>query len=170
MEHEYNLVYADYYKNYIQLALDGDLKKALKKNSKSFLEFLESIPAQKIDYAYAEGKWTIKQLLQHIIDAERVFAYRALRIARFDETALPGFDENTWAEKADVSARGWQDMVKEFKALRKSNRAMINDFTREQLSATGTASGNPISCAAICFILVGHVEHHMNVIKERYLS
>ncbi|GAO44405.1 DinB family protein [Flavihumibacter petaseus] len=169
MKNNYHLVYGDFYANYIKLAESDDLLKTLKKNTRKFRAFMEEIPASKIDYAYAEGKWTIKQLLQHIIDAERVFSYRALRIGRFDTTPLAGFDENSWAEKADTTARGWKEMIKEFMRLRKSNIQMVGSFTKEALAAEGTASDNPMSTAALCFILAGHVQHHMNIIKERYL-
>ena len=170
MKQQYNLVYGDFYKHYITLVHDKSIRKALKKNTRDFLQLLDDIPASKIDYAYADGKWTIKQLVQHIIDAERVFSYRALRIARYDETPLAGFDENTWAERTDVSARGWKDMVREFRQLRKSNELMIDDFNIEQLNSTGTASNHPVSVAALCYIIPGHVQHHMNVLKERYLK
>ena len=169
MSTAYHLVYADFYANYVQLAASDDLVKTLKKNRKKFLALLDAIPSSKINHAYAEGKWTVKQLLQHIIDAERVFAYRAMRIARFDTTPLPGFDENAWAERADVTARGWNDMIKEFNELRKSNIRMVNQFNKEQLSAEGTASGHPVSTAALCFVMAGHVKHHMNILQERYL-
>lgn len=165
----YNLVYAEFYANYVNLAVSDDLIKTLKKNRKKFLALLDSIPSAKIDYAYAEGKWTVKQVLQHIIDTERVFAYRALRVARFDTTPMPGFDENLWAEKADVTARGWSDMIGEFKNLRKANITMISQFNKEQLAAVGAASGQAVSAAALCFIIAGHVAHHMNILKERYL-
>ncbi|MFT4025041.1 MAG: DinB family protein [Flavihumibacter sp.] len=165
----YQLVYADFYASYVQLAASDDLIKTLKKNRKKLLSLLAAIPSSKINYAYAAGKWTVKQMLQHMIDAERVFAYRALRIARFDTTPLPGFDENAWAEKADVTARGWNDMIKEFSELRKSNIRMISQFNKEQLAAEGTASGQTVSAAALCFVMAGHVKHHMNILQERYL-
>lgn len=169
MSTAYHLVYADGFAKYVQLAESKDLLKTLKKNRKRFLSLMASIPPAKINYAYAEGKWTVKQLLQHIIDAERVFAYRALRIARFDSTPLAGFDENAWAEKADVTARGWSDMLKEFNELRKANIRMIGQFSKEQLAAEGTSNGKALSTAAICFIMAGHVKHHMNILEERYL-
>lgn len=166
---KYNLVYAEFYKTYVSLAEADPISKAIDKNTEEMLKLLDRIPASKIDHAYAPGKWTIKELLQHIIDAERVFAYRILRIARMDTTPLPGFDENAWAANAMVGDRRWKDMVKEFKWLRKSNMAMIDDFSKEQLDATGTASNHPVSAAALCYVLVGHVKHHMNIIEERYL-
>lgn len=166
---KYNLVYADFYKTYVSLVEADSISKAIHQNTKEMLSLLEQIPASKINHAYAPGKWTIKELLQHIIDAERVFAYRILRIARMDATPLPGFDENAWAANAMVSERRWKDMVKEFKWLRKSNMAMIDDLSKEQLNATGTASNNPVSAAALCYVLAGHVKHHMKIIEERYL-
>ncbi len=166
----YHLLYAPFYENYIQLATkQGKISKALKQNTKDLISVLENIPRKKIDYAYAEGKWTIKQLVQHMIDAERVFAYRALRFARYDQTPLAGFDENKWADTADVSARGWKEMLREFSQLRKSNILMIASFSKEELAATGTASEKEISVAALCFIIAGHAEHHLNILRERYL-
>lgn len=166
---KYNLVYADFYKTYVSLVETDPISKAIRRNTEEMLTLLEEIPASKIDHAYAPGKWTIKELLQHIIDAERVFAYRILRIARMDATPLPGFDENAWAANAKVADRRWKDMVKEFKWLRKSNMAMIDDLSKEELNATGTASNNQVSTAALCYVLAGHVKHHMNIIEERYL-
>ncbi len=166
---KYNLVHSEAFSAYVKPVESDDIIKTLKKNTRKFHTLLLEIPPAKIDYAYADGKWTVKQVLQHIIDAERVFSYRALRIARFDTTPLPGFDENAWAEKADVTARGWKDMIKEFMRLRKSNIQMINNFSAEQLAATGTASNHAVSTAALCFTMAGHVQHHMNILKERYL-
>jgi uncharacterized damage-inducible protein DinB len=166
----YNLVYASHYEPYVQLVISKDARKALRKNTDEFLEFLGSIPEDKIDYAYAEGKWTIKQVLQHVIDAERIFAYRALRIARLDTTPLPSFDEDSYAANANVAIRGWQDMLKEFRQVRKSNLRMISGFTDEQLNAQGIASNDAVSVVALCFIMAGHARHHANIIKERYLQ
>jgi hypothetical protein len=166
---KYNLVYSDFNKNYVNLALADSIDKSLAKSTKEFLDLLEKIPVSKIDYAYATGKWTVKELLQHIIDAERVFSYRIIRLARLDPTPLPGFDENTWGSNMDVSKMKWKNLVKEFKLLRKSNLLMIGALKKEELAFVGTASNHPISTAAICFILGGHVQHHVNILKERYL-
>ncbi len=166
----YNLVYAPFYDNYVQLGLKhGKLSKALKQGSRDLNNFLESIPQKKLDHAYAEGKWTLRQLVQHMMDTERVFAYRALRIARMDQTPLAGFDENQWAEHANASARGWKDMLREFRQLRRSNVLMFASFSKEELAARGNASGKDITVAALGYMLVGHAEHHINIIKERYL-
>ncbi len=165
----YNIVNAPFYDTYIKLVKTEDLRKTLRKNTEELLSFFDEIPEEKIGYAYAEGKWTIKQVLQHIMDAERIFAYRALRIARLDPTPLPGFDENSYAANANVAVRGWEDMLKELRQLRKSNLRMIKAFTEEQLNAQGTASDHAVSAVAICFIMAGHAKHHMNIIRERYL-
>jgi len=167
---KYNLIYSDFNKNYVNLALDDSIDKSLAKSTKQFLELLDSIPQNKIDYAYDAGKWTVKEVLQHIADAERVFSYRILRIARFDATPLPRFAENAWAANADVTHKKWKDLIKEFKLLRKSNLQMISALNKEELAAVGTASNHPISVVAIFFILGGHVQHHMRILKERYLK
>ena len=165
-----DIVAAEYFQRYIQLTTEEDPIKSIKKNTRLFKKFLEKIPKKKIDFAYAEGKWTIRQLLQHIIDAERVFAYRALTFSRKDGNALPGFDENSWAEHAETSRRDWDDLVQEFKSLRKANELMFESFSDGQLLATGTASGNPVNALGLGFIISGHVTHHMNLITERYLK
>ncbi|MBZ5855846.1 DinB family protein [Flavihumibacter profundi] len=167
---KYNLVYADFYTNYVALVKEAPIEKALSKNTEEFLDLLDDIPGSMINHAYGEGKWTVKEVLQHIIDAERVFSYRIIRIARLDGTPMASFDENKWMENANTAKRKWSDMVKEFKFLRKSNLLMIADFSKEQLNATGTASNQPVSTAALCYILAGHVKHHMNILKERYLK
>jgi uncharacterized damage-inducible protein DinB len=158
------------FQKYIDLVHEKDLMKALKKNSKQFKEFLEKLPKKKIDFAYAEGKWTIREVLQHIIDAERVFTYRAVTFARKDTTPLPSFDENNWAANANGAMRKWNDLLKEFKAVRKSTESLFASFTDEQLLSSGTASNKPSNPVALGFVCVGHAAHHIQIIKERYLK
>ena len=160
----------EFYSNYIKLAPDDNVVKGLARNTKNFRKLLKKIPAKKIDKAYAEGKWTIKELLQHLIDAERVFAYRAITFARKDKTALPSFDENAWASNSMVSHRDWKDMIDEFRSLRDANEKMFASFDDSQLRSIGNASGKEINVLALGYILSGHVEHHINIIKERYLG
>jgi hypothetical protein len=162
-------VAAEFYHSYINTVKEQDAIKALKKSTKDFKELLKKIPRKKIDYSYEEGKWTIKELLQHIIDAERVFAYRALRFARKDSTPLASFDEKAWAASAKVSSRKWHDIINEFKAVRKSTEILFASFDDDQLLSTGTASNHPINVVALGFIVAGHVAHHANIIRERYL-
>jgi hypothetical protein len=154
---------------YVNKVPENDLMEAMKKQTPSFIKFFESIPVKKRDYRYSEGKWTIKEMLQHIIDAERVFAYRGLCIARKDATPLPGFDENDYADNAKADKRNWDDMMDEFKAVRRSSEILFGSFDEEQLETTGTANNNPIYVLAIGYVLVGHVNHHVSILKERYL-
>lgn len=161
---------AEYYHNYIKAAPDENVVKALERNTRNFRKLLKKMPGKKVDYAYAEGKWTIKEVLQHIIDAERVFAYRAITFARKDGSPLPSFDENSWAATSKAVQRNWKDMVEEFKSLREANEKMFASFDDSQLRSVGNASGKDFNVLAVGFILSGHVEHHINIIKERYLN
>jgi uncharacterized damage-inducible protein DinB len=160
----------EFYHNYINQVKEDDLKTAFKNQDPIWLKFLESIPKEKYAYAYGPDKWTIKEVLQHIIDAERIFSYRALRFARKDPTPLPGFDENVFAKTARADSREWQDLVEEMKAVRKSTASLFNSFDDEQLQASGTStSGASNYVLSFGYIIVGHVNHHMRIIKERYL-
>ncbi len=154
---------------YINIVKEQDVVKAIKKNRYQFKKFLEKIPKKKINYAYADGKWTVKEILRHIIDAERVFTYRALCFARKDASPLPGFDENNWALNAQTIHRNWDDLIEEFKAVRKSTELLFESFTDEQLLSTGTVRDYTINVVALGFMLAGHAEHHMRIITERYL-
>lgn len=158
-----------FYHNYISQVPEDDLMEAFRKETSAFIEFIKDIPTSKLDYRYADGKWTVKEVLQHIIDAERVFAYRALRFARKDPTFLPGFDENTFADNARADKRDWNNLVEEFKAVRSASEYLFASFDNDQLQATGTANNNSIYVLGIGFIVVGHSLHHMRILKERYL-
>ncbi len=160
----------EWYHRYINEVIENDLAEALETQASSFAQFLQTIPVDKRNYRYAEGKWTIKEMLQHIIDAERIFAYRALCFARKDATPLPGFDENTYADNSKAANRGWNEMVEEFNVVRKSTQLLFNSFDKEQLDTTGTASGKPVYVSAIGFIIAGHINHHVSVINERYIT
>jgi uncharacterized damage-inducible protein DinB len=159
----------DFYHNYINQVAEDDLSEAFTRESASFVRFLETIPTDKYDYRYAEGKWTIKEVLQHIIDAERIFAYRALRFARKDSTPLPGFDENSFAAASKADARSWDKLVEEFKVVRRSSELLFNSFDDDQLQANGVSSNSPNYVLALGFILIGHAMHHQKILKERYL-
>lgn len=159
----------EWFHNYVNKVPENDLMEAMINQTSSFINFFERIPVAKRDYRYAEEKWTIKEMLQHIIDAERVFAYRGLCIARKDTTPLPGFDENNYANNAKANIRDWDDMMEEFKVVRRSSEILFGSFDEEQSEANGTANDNPIYVLAIGFILVGHVNHHLSILKERYL-
>jgi uncharacterized damage-inducible protein DinB len=159
----------NWYHHYIGLVTEDELPDAFDKESASFVRFLETIPVEKYDYRYAEGKWSIKEVLQHIIDAERVFSYRALRFARKDKTPLPGFDENAFAEAAKADTRSWDKLVEEFKVVRRSSELLFNSFDEDQLQSDGISSNSPNYVLALGYILIGHAMHHQKIIKERYL-
>jgi uncharacterized damage-inducible protein DinB len=160
----------EFYTTYINAIQENDLLEALTSNTRRFRKLLKQIPHKKINYAYAEGKWTIKELLQHIIDAERVFIYRALTFARQDAAQLPGFDENNWAITAKAPKRKWNELVDEFKALRAANELFFASLDEDQLLQTGSANNNTMSVAGLGFVCAGHVAHHMRIIRERYLG
>jgi hypothetical protein len=160
----------DWYHKYIEKAEGDNLILLLEEQRGTLARFLRDIPKDKRDYRYAPGKWTIRDLLQHLIDAERVFAYRSLRFARKDSTPLPGFEENDYAEQARAARRDWEDMVDELQHLRRSNIYLFKSFDEEELESSGIASGSSIYVRALGFILVGHINHHLGVIRERYLG
>jgi uncharacterized damage-inducible protein DinB len=159
----------NFYHNYIDLVTEDELMEAFDKESASFIRFLDTVPTEKYDYRYAEGKWTIKEVLQHIIDAERIFAYRALRFARKDTTPLPGFDENLFAAASKADRRSWDKLVEEFKVVRRSSELLFHSFDEDQLQSDGISSNSPNYVLALGFILIGHAMHHQKIIKERYL-
>jgi uncharacterized damage-inducible protein DinB len=159
-----------FFHNYINQVTEDDIVTAFQKHSEELLQCLDAIPPEKYDYRYAEGKWSIKEVLQHIIDAERVFAYRALCFARKDPTPLPGFDENLFAQNAKTEKRDWQNLLEEFKATRKSSEYLFRSFDEDQLMAKGIANNTPNYVLAVGYILIGHSIHHMKILKERYLN
>ncbi|WP_348824855.1 DinB family protein [Flavobacterium aestuarii] len=162
--------YSKFNATYIQALENVELFEELEISLHDFIKFVQNIPLDKFDYSYAEGKWTIKEIIQHIIDTERIFSYRALRISRNDKTPLPGFEENDYADNTDAKSRSIQDLLTEFSAVRHSNLLMFKSFSDEQLRRIGTASNHEISVRAIGFILLGHLKHHQRVFAERYLN
>jgi hypothetical protein len=160
----------EFYHNYISHVKEDELMQAFKNNTASFLSFAKSIPAEKQNYRYADGKWTVMEVVQHIIDAERIFSYRALRIARKDTTPLPGFDEKLFTANAKADKRNWNDLIEEFTAVRKATEILFASFDDEQLESEGISNNNPVYVLGIGFICVGHCTHHRQVIEERYLG
>lgn len=162
--------YAPFYQNYISKAGTTDLIEELEISVHRLIHFVREIPMDKYDYRYAEGKWTIKDILQHLIDSERVFSYRALRFARKDQTPLASFEENDYAEVADGGKRSIQDLLTELSALRHATLAMFKSFDTETLMRIGIASNNPMSVRALGFVIIGHQNHHQQIFEERYLA
>ena len=160
---------SSFYAPYINAVNDENLIAALENGLLQLESFFSNIPFEKLEYRYAENKWTIKDILLHLIDAERIFSYRALRIGRGDVTPLPGFEENDYVPIAMANSRSLENLLTEFIAVRNSTLLLFKNFTEEQLLNMGTASNNPISVRAIGFIISGHQIHHIKIIEERYL-
>ena len=161
--------YSEFVATYINALDDVNLIEELEISLHDFIKFVQNIPMEKFDYRYAEGKWTIKDIIQHIIDAERIFGYRALRISRNDKTPLSGFMENDYIENTNANGRSIQDLLTEFSAVRHSNLLLFKNFSEEQLVRLGTASNHTISVRALGFLMIGHQKHHQKVFQERYL-
>lgn len=159
--------YPEAFSNYINL-VEGDVIELLTSQISDFSNFLNNL-VEKADYAYAPGKWTIKELVGHMIDTERIMIYRLTCFARNEKAALPGFEEDDYVANANFGARSLFSLSEEFAQLRKSNLFLIKSLSEEELNRVGNASNRPMSVRAIVFMLAGHVIHHTKIIKERYL-
>jgi len=158
----------EYFEKYIQLVTEDYLGVAFK-NSLTAIETIDINHFQKIGgNVYAPGKWTIKDILQHLIDSERVFSYRAMRFAREDSTALPGYDENLYAKTADASSRNLESIISEFELVRASTMYLFESFSTRALLRIGTCNEKQISVLGLGFTIIGHQIHHFNVIKDKY--
>lgn len=159
-----------YIQRYLDLIPTENWLEEMKKTGEKTVSLYSFLAEDQSNFAYAEGKWTLKELLQHLIDAERIFAYRALRFARNDQTELAGWDEETYAKHYFSSERSLQSLIDEFETVRKSSSLFFENLNVIQLSETGVANGNEISVENIGKLIVGHNIHHLNIIEERYLS
>jgi uncharacterized damage-inducible protein DinB len=162
--------YAAYYEGYVSLVDGSDGVDTLIAQTAELRSALASLPEERGTYRYADGKWTIKELVSHVIDAERVFAYRLLRIARGDQTPLPGYDQDPYIETSNANNRSFASLVDEFDHVRRSNVLMIEAMDDEALLRTGTASDNAVSARALIAIMLGHARHHQTILVERYLG
>jgi hypothetical protein len=159
-----------FYHGYINQVKEDSLSGAFRMQEPVIKEFLSSVPTDKYAYQYAPGKWSLKEMLQHMIDAERIFAYRALSFARNDSTPLPGFDENEYVKESFANQREWNSLVGELLAVRHSNELFFNSLNDEQLNRTGMANNSTNYVLGWGFIAVGHLAHHIQVMKQRYLT
>ncbi|MDP3946648.1 MAG: DinB family protein [Lutibacter sp.] len=164
-ENEYN----PHYKHYILELGNVDLFEILKVSSDELLETIKDLSEEKMVFRYEEGKWSIKELLQHIIDTERIMSYRALRFSRNDATELQGFDENWYVDNSNGNDRNSNDLVEEFTCTRSASISLFKSFTDEMMLLSGTANGSDMSVRALGFIIAGHQMHHLKMIRERYL-
>jgi hypothetical protein len=164
--------YAPFYAGYISLVEGGDVVSELERQGRELTALVRSIPESRAGFRYAEGKWSIRDLVGHVIDGERVFAFRALCFARGDAQPLPGFEQDDWAPVASpgLASASIADLADEFESLRRSNVRMLRRLTDADWTRTGIASGNLVSVRALAFIMAGHVAHHTRVLRERYLA
>lgn len=161
--------YAKYYQRYIDKVHGDDFLSVMAQQLGDMENILANLPEEKALFAYAEDKWTVKELLGHIIDAERVFSYRALCIARGEQQPLPGFEQDEFVKTARFNKRDLESIVEEYRHLRRANIALFSSFTDEELNRKGTASGNPVTVRALMFIIAGHEKHHIDILLEKYL-
>jgi uncharacterized damage-inducible protein DinB len=163
--------FAGHFATYIsQVSDEYTLVEELEISVHRFIKFVQNIPLDKFDYRYAEGKWTIKDIIQHLIDAERIFAYRALRFARNDQTPLASFEENDYVDQANANQRSIQDLLTELAVVRQATLSLFKSFSNEELQRIGIASNKPMSVRALGFTIIGHQNHHQRVFDERYLD
>ncbi len=159
---------AEHYGNYVSQAGEEDIVSALAAQLEQTLSLLRRVPGDREGYRYAPEKWTIRQVVGHIADAERVFAYRALTFARGDANALPGFDENAWMTHCTFGTRRLADLLEEFAHLRRANVMMLRHLPQDAWLRRGTARGMGITVRALAHVMLGHERHHLKVLRERY--
>jgi len=158
-----------FYGQYIRLVPDGDLISILRDQIAGTAALLRNAPPDRADFAYAPGKWTVKQVVGHMIDVERVMSYRALRFAHNDATELPGFDENEWVANSNFAERTLADLVDEYEAVRAATIHFAKHLDADALLRRGTANGQGVSVRALLYIIAGHELHHVALVRERYL-
>ena len=161
--------YGEYYQRYISQVTDENVKDALAKQPAELKALFASVPEDRGIFAYDEGKWTLKEVLSHLIDGERIFAYRMLRISRGDETPIEGFEQDGYIENSNANNRAFSELLDEFELQRRSNMLLINNLSDEASKRLGMASGFPVSVRALVYISAGHVRHHVGILNERYL-
>jgi len=158
--------YIPFQTTYLNTVGDGDIVEILNQQYNSLSVFLKSIPEDKALYAYAEGKWTVNEAIGHLIDTERIMAYRLLRFSRRDTAALPGFEQDDYVANAHFNQMKMSDLIDEFLAVRKANLYLFNSLTEEQKTLSGTSSGHRVTVNAFLYIIAGHANHHVNILRE----
>src|SRR5215207_7423989 len=160
--------YAPFYHGYIQSVPEGDVVELLRTGGRELLDAIGRIPEERGGHRYGPDKWTIREVAGHLIDAERIFTYRALRIARRDQTLLPGFDENEYVRTAGSDQRALADLTRELAAVRESTVLLFESFPDEVWARMGNANGKPMSVRALAYVVAGHPMHHLRLLRERY--
>lgn len=161
--------YAPYYEHYIRRVPEGDIIEILTRQMEKTQQFIKTIPPDKENYRYAQGKWSVKEVFGHLVDTERIFAYRAVCFSRNDKTPLPSFEQDDYITEANFSQRSLEDIAEEFRLLRQSNIVLFRSFDEELLLRKGIASGVEFTVRTIPYIVAGHELHHRQILQERYL-
>lgn len=161
--------YNEYYQKYIDLVTSDDILKEMYQTSLLISNTFNMFPQNKGDFRYAEGKWTLKEVVGHMLDTDRIFSYRALAIARGEKQPLPGFDQDIYVVNGKFNNRPLFDLVYEYRLARENNLQMFKGFDNSVLQNRGVASGYEVTVLALMFMIVGHQKHHVNILKERYL-
>lgn len=161
--------YDAYYERYVSLVEETDIVSAMEKQIGELENLLSFVSEEKSLYAYAPGKWTIKEMIGHLTDGEKIFAYRALRISRNDKTPIEGFEQDGYIENSNFNAAPLKDLIDELILARKSNLIMFKNLRTNDWNNVGTASDVPVSVRGLAYIMVGHIRHHTNILRERYL-
>jgi DinB superfamily len=161
--------YGEYYGKYISLVPESDIRDAFARQPAELRSLFDGVAEEKGAFAYEPGKWTIKESLSHLIDGERIFAYRMLRISRGDETPIEGFEQDGYIENSNANNRSFADLLEEFELERRANVLFLNNLDATALARMGTASGVPVSVRALANISIGHVRHHFRIFGESYL-
>lgn len=162
--------HAPYYANYTGLVPDGDVRDHLRLQLHEMIALVGGLGEERAGRAYGPGKWTLKEVVLHVIDAERVFAYRLLRIARGDATPLPGFEQNDWVPYSGAAGRTVASLMLEYAAVRAATLQLVDSLEPAAWTRRGVASGHPVSARALAYIIAGHDRHHQNILREKYLG
>lgn len=162
--------YAEFYRGYVALVEDSLITEVLARQLGETVARLRDIPSEMTSYRYAEGKWNIAEVLGHMIDTERVMAFRALSFARGDTSEIIGMDQEQYAMNAGYGECDFSGLIDEFEMVRRSNILFFEHLTEESWDRKGIASGHPVTVRALAYILAGHERHHMNILRERYLD
>lgn len=160
--------FAPYFGRYINLVPDGDIRTMLREQIGTVVQLLAPLREEQANYRYADGKWSVKEVLGHMIDAERIFTYRLLRIARNDKTPLPGFEQDDFVKYGPHAGQPWPELVEEYQVVRSATTCLLRGLDGEALGRMGTSSGMPISARALAWLTAGHELAHLAVFRERY--
>lgn len=157
-----------YFRKYIDLVPDGNITEILIKQEDTITDYFSKLSASDWDISYAPGKWTVKESLLHLIDVERIMAYRALAISRGDQTPLPGFDQDDYAAVGKVDHRSGESLIAEYRTVRKASASLFENMSNTDFNRLGNASNHPISPLAVAYIIAGHELHHLQIFQEKY--